>query len=165
MIKRIIGVDPGYDRLGIAVVERENSKENLIFSDCLSSAKTDSFPLRLKIIGQAFENLIIKYQPQLVALEKVFFASNKKTAAAISEVRGMLSYLAATHYLPVVDLTPLQIKVAVTGYGTASKDQVAEMVKRLVTTEKVLRGDDEIDAIAIAIAGLSHPASLDIHIN
>lgn len=159
MITRIIGVDPGYDRLGVAVVERENGKENLIFSDCLSSTKTDSFPLRLKTIGQAFEKLIIENRPQAVALEKVFFASNKKTAAAISEVRGVLTYLATVHNLPVIDLTPLQVKVAVTGYGTASKEQVAVMVKRLITAKKELKSDDEIDAIAVAIAGLARQSA------
>ena len=163
MITQIIGVDPGYDRLGVAIVERVGSKENLIFSDCISSTRTNPFPLRLKTIGQAFEKLIKKYSPQAVALEKVFFANNKKTAATVSEVRGMLAYIAAIHHLPIVDLTPLQVKVAVTGYGTASKDQVAIMVKRLITTQKILKSDDEIDAIAIAIAGLSRAASLDIH--
>ncbi len=151
---RVIAIDPGYERLGVAVVERVSGKEHLLYSDCLQTPKGD-FEQRLLKLGVAFTALIKEWQPQAFAIEKLFFATNQKTALGVAEVKGMLSYLAALHNLSYSEFTPLQVKVAVTSYGRADKKQVIDMLHRLVPITKKIRYDDEYDAIAIALTYLA----------
>jgi crossover junction endodeoxyribonuclease RuvC len=159
---RILAFDPGFERLGVAVVEKQHGKEILIHSECVRTSKSLSFHERLYIVGAAAEKLISDYQPTAVALEDVYFAKNEKTAMKIAEVRGALAYIAHAHHLPVHEYTPLQVKVAVTGYGKSDKTAVAAMVPRLVQISKQARLDDELDAIAVGLtclASLRNPLS------
>lgn len=151
----VLACDPGFERLGVAVVKREGPKEQLIHSDCIRTSASDSFPTRLKTLGAAIEGLIREYAPDAVALEEVFFEKNAKTAMKIAEVRGMLAYIAASKGLTVYQFTPLQVKVAVTGYGKSDKRAVAHMVGRLVTLPTRKRLDDELDAIAVGLTCLA----------
>jgi crossover junction endodeoxyribonuclease RuvC len=149
---RIIGIDPGYDRCGFAVLEKSPSgKEKLLFSECFITSKTLPFLERLRLVGERFDSLITEYSPDIAGIEKLYFENNQKTAMAVSEVRGALLYLAATNKLPLYEYTPLQVKVAVTGYGKSDKKQVASMVTKLLTLTTPLRYDDEYDAIALAL--------------
>ncbi len=157
---RVLAIDPGYERLGAAVVEKNLLDEKIVYSTCIITPRTKSFAERLVILGDEFESLIKKYKPQLVAIEKLFFASNKKTASAVSEVRGMLLYLASKHELPIIEYTPLEIKSTITGHGRADKSQVTEMVKRIVTLEKVPKYDDEYDAIALGLTTLARLSTI-----
>lgn len=148
---KIIAVDPGYDRLGVAILEKENGKETLLFSQCYQTSKEDSFSKRLKFIGDALDSLIKEYSPDVFASEGLFFSKNQKTAIDVAGSRGALFYVAEKHNLPLHEYSPLEIKVAVTGYGKSDKTQVTEMVKRLVRIEKKNALDDEYDAIAVAL--------------
>lgn len=148
---RILGIDPGYDRLGVAILDRTANTDTLQYSDCFLTEKRDTVPERLASLGARLEKLFRKWQPEIVALERIFFSVNKKTAIAVAETRGMITYLAAKRGLPIVEYAPSEVKVAVTGYGHADKSQVAAMVTRLVHLPHSPRYDDEYDAIAIAL--------------
>lgn len=152
---RILAFDPGYERLGVAVVEKVQGKEALLYSDCIRTKATLTFPERLAELGAATEALIQEWQPGAIALESLYFENNAKTAMNVSAVRGMLLYLAARNNLPAHEYTPLQVKVAVTGHGQASKAAVALMVPKLVTVSLGKRLDDELDAIAVGITCLA----------
>ncbi len=161
---RIIGIDPGYERLGLAVIEANpKSKEELIYSTCLTTPKTLSFPERLALLGAEFEKLLIKYEPDTLAIEELFFSGNQKTAMKVSEVRGMIIYLAIRARIQIINLTPLQVKMSITGYGRADKSQVTTMLEKLILIPKKVKHDDEYDAIAIALTGLAHARQNIIH--
>lgn len=151
----VLACDPGFERLGVAVVSRAGSKEALIYSDCVRTAASLPFPERLKILGEEVERLIKQHKPHAVALEEVYFEKNAKTAMQVAEVRGMLTYIAARANLVVHQYTPLEVKVAITGYGKSDKRAVAHMVARLVTLPVKKRLDDELDAIAVGLTCLA----------
>lgn len=151
----ILGIDPGYDRLGVALVKKDGGKEKLIFSDCFLSDNKKTLAERLLEVGNQLEKLIKEYRPAMVATEKLYFTVNQKTALAVAEARGVISYLSAKHKIPLFEYTPPEIKLTVTGYGNANKKQVAEMVPRLIKISKTVKYDDEYDAIAIALTHLA----------
>lgn len=161
---RIISVDPGFERMGVAVVEQTGSgrKPLVLYSTCIKTNPKDAFSARLKIIGGAIEETIKKYRPAALAIEKLFFSTNQRTALSVSEARGVVVYEAAKRGLSVFEYTPIQIKAAVAGYGHATKNQVVLMVKALTDfkdkekkTATRKTSDDEFDAIAV---GLTHLA-------
>ena len=147
---KILSIDPGYERVGIAVLEKAD-KEKLVYSDCFKTSKEFSFIERLELIGQEVERVIEEYKPEALAIEKLFFNSNQKTATNVSEVRGALIYIALKNKLKVFEYTPLQIKVAVAGDGHGDKTQVITMLKNLIKIEKQIKYDDEYDAIAVGL--------------
>jgi len=147
----ILGIDPGYERMGCAVLKKENKRDELIYSTCLRTDKKLAFEKRLLSLGKELEKIIKKYKPDVIAVEKVFFFKNQKTASKISEVRGMILYLAAAKKILLKEFTPLQVKMSLTGYGRAEKQQVQKMVRNILKIKTALKQDDEIDAIAIAL--------------
>lgn len=151
----VLGVDPGYDRLGLAVIRQENGKQELLYSDCFVTDKKMMFGERLLALGNEVENIFIDWKPEVVAIEKLFFTTNQKTAMGVAETRGMILYLATKHNLKIFEYTPPEIKTCVTGYGSASKKQVSEMIPRLLKIKKGIRYDDEYDAIGIALTCLA----------
>ncbi len=152
---RILAFDPGFERLGAAVVEKIGGKELLVHSECVRTSAKDPFPLRLQQIGVAAEALMVKFKPDAVALEEIFFGKNEKTGVQIAEVRGALTYIAMQKGLTVYDYTPLEVKIAITGYGKSDKEAVAAMVPRLVRLPTRVRLDDEMDAIAVGLTCLA----------
>ncbi len=152
---RVLAFDPGYERLGIAILEKNKGKETLLHSECVRTAKTRTFPERLAELGAVVEGLIKKWEPDCIAIENLYFENNAKTAMNVSAVRGMLLYIAASNKLPAHEYTPLQVKVAVTGYGRGNKADIALMVPKLVTIPPRKRLDDELDAIAVGITCLA----------
>lgn len=149
---RILGVDPGYERLGVAIIEKPTvGKEQLLFSDCLQTAKSLTFGERLFELGTSLEELIARFAPRSIALEKLFLTKNHKTAMSVAEIRGVITYVAAKNGLSIFEYTPGQVKAAVTGYGAATKPQVEMMVKQLIKLETTPKYDDEFDAIAVAL--------------
>ncbi len=152
---RILAFDPGYERLGVAVIEKIKGKETLLYSDCIRTKATLTFPERLAELGKQTETLIETWQPGGMALESLYFENNAKTAMNVSAVRGMLLYLAARNTLPAYEYTPLQVKVAVTGNGRSDKAAIALMVPKLVSIPQARRLDDELDAIAVGITCLA----------
>lgn len=153
---KVIAFDPGYDRLGIAIVEKEKGgKETHVYSETFSTSKTDAFSKRLLSIGNRAEELIVMYKPEACALEKLFFEHNQTTAMGVSEVRGALLYIASQHGLAIHEYTPLQIKSAITSNGRADKKAVTGMVEKLLALPEQKRLDDEYDALACALTFLA----------
>lgn len=152
---RILGIDPGYERLGIAIVEKQNNKEVVVYSECFHTPKESLFHERLFLLGERVREIIKEYSPEALAIETLMFNTNQKTAIHVAEARGVVLYEAARKMLEVYEFTPLQIKIAVTGHGRSDKTQMTEMVKKLVKIEKLNAKDDEYDAIACALTCLA----------
>lgn len=148
---KIIAIDPGYERMGVAIVEKTGTKENLIFSECFKTSAKIPHEERLKLIGQEIEKLIEKYEPEAMAIETLFFTNNQKTAMHVSEARGVMLYVASVAGLSVAEFSPMAIKVAVTGYGASDKSQVTAMVQKLIHIKAEIKYDDEYDAIAVGL--------------
>jgi crossover junction endodeoxyribonuclease RuvC len=155
---KVLAVDPGYDRLGVAVLEHDtgNGRERLLYSGCIETDRAVAVPERLLALGQELTGLIETHQPDAVAAETIFFNKNQKTAVAVAEARGVILYLAKQAGCTVYEFGPQEIKVAVTGYGKSDKAAVIDMVKRLVTNAPPKALDDEYDAIAVGITCLAH---------
>jgi len=149
---RIIALDPGYERLGIAVIEKQpRAKETLLYSDCFKTSKDLAHEERLGLVASEIERIIAEFSPKALALETLFFSVNQKTALKVAEVRGVILSLAAKHGLKVYEYGPGQIKVAVTGHGKSDKKQVIAMIPRLLHMKKKAALDDEYDAIAVGL--------------
>ncbi len=153
---RVLAVDPGYDRCGLAVIEGTGTNPVCLFSTCIETNKKDTFSKRLHTIGITVREYIEKYTPEEVALERLFFSANKKTALQVAETRGMLLFLAEEKKVPVFEYDPSAIKIAVTGYGRSTKKDIIHILPRLITITKDITHDDEYDAIAV---GITHLAS------
>ncbi len=158
---KILAIDPGYERMGIAVLERSVGGEahgidKMLDSHCFKTSTKLPFHDRLLLLGEEVGGWIEKWKPEAMAIEKLFFNTNQKTAMQVSEARGVMIYEAKRNGVPVFEYTPLQVKVAMTGDGRAEKRQVTLMVQKLVEAEKEIEYDDEYDAVAI---GLTHLAS------
>ncbi len=154
---KILGIDPGYERLGIAVLEKNkgDKKEKVLYSDCFKTSAKIPFEERLEFLGKEIERVIELYKPDGLAIETLFFTNNQKTAMNVAEVRGVILYLAKCAGLTLQQFTPMQIKVAVAGHGQGDKRAVTDMVTKLVLIEKEIKHDDEYDAIAIALTGFA----------
>ena len=148
---RVLSFDPGYGRLGVAVIEKSDSKETLTYSSCFITSKEDSPEKRLLLVGREVERLIEKYLPGAVAMEKIFFTKNQKTAMKIAEVRGVIQERVAKNNLDLYEYGPTEIKTAITGYGKSDKHQVTDMVKKILKFDKRGALDDEFDAIAVGL--------------
>lgn len=154
---RIISIDPGYERLGVAIIERELKKrEVLIFSECFKTSAKLPHSERLTLIGNRIKEVIKKYKPEALATEKLFFSGNQKTAMLVAEARGVILFAGSSSGLDIFEYTPNEVKIAITGYGRSEKKQIIDMVKKLIDVKKSKESDDEFDAIAI---GLTHFAT------
>jgi crossover junction endodeoxyribonuclease RuvC len=153
---KIIGIDPGYERMGIAIIEKHNNQETVIYSDCIRTSATLSLPERLVIIGTALDKILTTYQPDQAAIEALYFAKNTTTAMKVAEARGVIQYVISARSIPLVEYHPNTIKIAITGYGNASKDAIASMIPRLVTYDVSKKIDDELDALAVALTHSAH---------
>lgn len=154
---RIISIDPGYERLGISILEKEvGQPEKLIHSETFQTSAKKDFLDRLFEIGQRMEEVLTEFDPEYLAIERLFFNNNQKTATNVSEVRGVLIYLAQRHGAKIKEFTPLEIKVAVAGHGRADKKQVILMTQKLIKIENEIKYDDEYDAIACGLTFFAH---------
>src|SRR3989339_822099 len=151
LVSRILGIDPGYGRIGIAVVEKTNRGENLIHSECFETDAKLEHSKRLLALGEKIKATINKYEPNKIAIETLLWSKNKKTALQVAEARGVILLEAERSGVLIKEYNPNQIKLAVTGYGKSDKKQVINMVEKLIKLEPGKRHDDEYDAIAIAL--------------
>jgi len=151
---RIIGIDPGYDRLGIAILDGTVHSHELIFSTCIETDKKLPLSKRLQTIGNELEKAIKKYSPERLGVETLFFNTNQKTALAVAEARGIILYVAEQGGLATFEYSPQAIKIAVTGHGGSAKEQVEAMLHKLIVGIKKDALDDEYDAIAVALTCL-----------
>ncbi len=153
---RILGIDPGVAITGYAVLEESGSDYRCIASGCIRT-KSDMPPAaRLEAIYDRVVDLVSEYQPQAVAVEKLFFSKNVRTAFQVGEARGVIILAAAGRKLDLYEYTPLQVKQAVAGYGKAEKIQVQKMVQMLLKLNKPPAVDDEADAMAVALCHLQN---------
>lgn len=157
---RILGIDPGTARMGYGIVEDANgSRERAVVFGCLETPAKMLPELRLQALYQGLVELIHTYEPEVLAVEELFFGRNVTTAIHVGQARGIVLLAAADHGLPVREFTPMQVKMSVTGYGRADKVQVQQMVRSLLGLRELPKPDDAADALAVAIAAL-HGANL-----
>lgn len=152
---RVIAIDPGYDRLGVAIMEYTGGSEVLLYSTCIESSRNDTLPDRLLTIGNRFQEIVTEFTPDALAIETLFFNKNIKTAIGVAQARGTLLYLAKKAGCAVYEFGPQEIKTAVTGYGKSDKKAVIEMILRLIKNAPPKALDDEYDAIAVGITCLA----------
>lgn len=153
---KVLAIDPGYGRCGVAVVEKSGGgKEILIYSACIETSAKDEFADRLGQVTSECARLIAMHSPDCIALEKLYFSNNQKTAMQVAEVRGALINTAQGVGIEVFEYTPGEVKSAAAGHGGADKKAVARMLHALIKIEKEITHDDEYDAIAIAVTHLS----------
>lgn len=155
---RILGIDPGFERLGVAILEKNkgDKKEKVLFSECFHTSPKLEFSERLLLIGKEIKSVIKKFKPETLSIETLFLTTNQKTVMHVAEVRGVVIYEASLGGLKIFEASPPQIKIATTGYGKANKEQVMKMIKILVEIDKSKKSDDELDAIAIALTAFAH---------
>jgi len=147
MQSRVLGIDPGFDRIGIAILEGET----LLYSECIKTDRKLLHPKRLVQIGTRLKKILDKWEPHVLAIENLFFNQNTTNALKVSEARGVILYEAASAGLQVFEYSPQAVKIAVTSYGKADKGQIASMVRKLVALPSKKMLDDELDAIALCI--------------
>ncbi len=154
---KIISIDPGYERLGIAIIEKEpKQKEVLLFSECFKTSSKLPHPVRLGLIKKRIEELIVEYGPEKMAIETLFFTNNQKTVMQVSEARGAIIATAQSMGVAVSEFGPGEIKVAITGYGKSDKTAIMGMIPRLIKVAKDIKHDDEFDAIAVGLTYFAH---------
>ena len=148
---RILGIDPGYAIVGWGVINYERGRFTPLDFGAVTTPAGMPFGERLEHIFNEISAIIATHTPEVLAIEKLYFQNNQKTAIEVAEARGVLLLAAQQAGIPVFEYTPLQVKSAVTGYGQAQKPQVMEMTRRLLRLPKVPKPDDTADALAIAI--------------
>ncbi len=149
---RVIGIDPGYERLGVAVLEKpDTGKEFLVFSDCFRTSPKTPQAERLLFLSDSIDRCVEKYKPTVMALATLFFNTNQKTAVRLAEARGVIMSRAAFFGLNILEFSPLQVKQAITGYGRCEKKQLMATIPHIIKVEKKIQYDDEFDAIAVGL--------------
>ncbi|MDD4096558.1 MAG: crossover junction endodeoxyribonuclease RuvC [Oscillospiraceae bacterium] len=147
----ILGIDPGYAITGYGLIEYQSNRSRMLDYGVVSTQARVPFEIRLLTIYQQLESLIQRYSPDVMAVEELFFSRNTTTAIGAAQGRGVAILAAAKAGIPVYEYTPMQVKLAVTGYGRADKKQVSQMVKTILCLDKLPVKDDASDALAVAI--------------
>ena len=157
---RVLAIDPGYERLGIAILEKKDSnKETLLFSECFKTSTKDEFYDRIAQIQKRIEWVLNEYSPDDLSIETLFFNQNVKTALKVAEARGIVIATSRNFGLDIFEYSPQQIKTSVTGDGGSDKTSVIKMIPLLIKIEKQIKVDDEFDAIAAGICHISSKKS------
>lgn len=155
----ILGIDPGTATTGYGLIDyRQTAQQQL---SCLKYGVIETpsgmeVAERLSMINIDLKNIIKEFDPEIAAIESLFFFKNLKTVMPVSQAKGVILLTIHQKKIPIVEYTPLQAKTAVTGYGRATKNQVQQMVKNLLNLEKIPKPDDASDALAIAICCANH---------
>ena len=148
---RIIGIDPGYAIVGYGLVDYAGNRFRTVDYGAVTTNSGTPFELRLEAVYNGLAAVIEQYKPDAMAIEKLFFTTNQKTAIDVAQARGVIQLCAVKHGVRLFEYTPLQVKQSVTGYGKADKNQVQQMTKMLLGLDSVPKPDDTADALAIAI--------------
>lgn len=149
--KIVLGIDPGYAITGYGVLRYEKSICATLTYGVITTAPQELFSKRLERIHTELQKIILRYKPDIIAIEKLFFAKNAKTALKVGEARGVAILTAAQSKKTIREFTPLQIKQAITGYGFASKSQIQKMVQQILKLKSLPKPDDAADALAVAL--------------
>lgn len=147
----VLGIDPGIARTGYGLVKKENGILIPISYGCITTSSKTIFPIRLKELYETILKIIKKFNPEIVVIEKLFFAKNTKTAISIGQAQGVIILASINSNVSVKEYAPLEVKKSVTGFGKADKKQVQRMVKCLLKLEKIPELDDTADALSLAI--------------
>ncbi len=148
---RILGIDPGYAIVGFGILDYDGINFHPVEYGAVTTEAGTIFTERLKAIYEDIEFILDKFKPDCMAVEKLYFTTNQKTAIDVAQARGVTILSAAKRHIPVFEYTPLQVKVSVTGYGKAEKNQMMEMTKNLLGLANIPKPDDAADALAVAI--------------
>lgn len=147
----ILAIDPGFDRCGAAVIDTTHPAA-VVHSWCVTTNKKDIHATRLATIFKDIEAAILEYKPVAIALETLFFSVNKKSVMGVAEARGVIVVLAGLHNIPLIELSPQEVKQGMTGSGSADKTAVQKMVALTLKIDISKKLDDEVDAIALGMA-------------
>lgn len=147
----ILGIDPGFAHVGYAVIEQHGSSVRVLDAETIKTTAQALHPDRLKTIHNELLGIIQKWKPSVASIERLFFTANQKTAIPVAEARGVILLTVALHGLTVYEYTPLQVKLAITGSGTADKKAVKKMVFLMIEVPNRGIQDDAVDAIALAV--------------
>lgn len=148
---RIIGIDPGYAIVGFGIIEYDNGKFKTVDYGAITTPARIDFNRRLEIIYADMCRILDAYKPESLAIEKLYFQNNQKTAIDVAEARGVILLSAIQRNILIREYTPLEVKKSITGYGQAVKKQVQEMTKRVLHLPAIPKPDDTADALAIAV--------------
>jgi crossover junction endodeoxyribonuclease RuvC len=148
---RILGIDPGYGRMGWGVIEGDKNGWKLVASGCLETKASTPFLKRLQELRNCLQHVIQTYKPDKAGVEQLFFAKNAKTAMDVGQARGVILVTLFDAGLPITEATPMQVKQSVVGYGKADKLQIQHMVALQLGLKNKKMQDDMADALAIAL--------------
>lgn len=148
---RILGIDPGYQRVGWAVISDDKGSTQALAYGCIETDRHKSAEERLLTIFRQLSDLFNKFLPINLAIEELYFATNAKTAIGVGQARGVILLAAAENKIPVISYTPLVVKQTICGSGTADKLQVQKMIRLLLNLKEIPKPDDAADALAIAL--------------
>lgn len=152
----VLGIDPGLGRMGYAVVAGNLSSPQLITVGCLETSAKLAHGERLVALSQGVTSLLKRYKPNIIAIERLYFSKNVKTALAVAEARGAIMLELTRERRPIVELSPQEVKLAATGVGNADKLMVQKMLKLIFKLKQIPKPDDAADALAVALCGLSN---------
>lgn len=147
----ILGIDPGYAIIGYGVLDYRNNRFSVVDYGAITTEAGTPFPQRLATIYRDLSDLMERYQPEAMSIEKLFYNTNAKTVIDVAQARGVIVLAAQQHGLGIFEYTPLQVKQSVVGYGRAEKKQVQEMTRIILHLDKIPKPDDTADALAMAI--------------
>ncbi|SFH46607.1 Holliday junction endonuclease RuvC [Tindallia magadiensis] len=148
---RILGIDPGLATTGYGVIDYHKNQFQAVQYGVIRTSSKTSMPHRLSIINENLKEVIKRYQPDVMAVEELFFNTNAKTAMLVGQARGVVLLTATMEGIEIYEYTPLQVKQGVAGYGRAEKKQIQLMVKTLLNLKELPKPDDAADALAIAM--------------
>ena len=151
----IIGIDPGIADTGYGVIKQNGAKLTMIAYGSIKTPSTMPLPQRLKCLNQELKLILKKYQPKTCVIEQLFFCNNAKTALVVGQARGVSLLTLIESEINILEITPLQVKQGLTGYGKADKKQIQQMVKIILNLKEIPKPDDAADALAMAICGAS----------
>ena len=152
---RILGLDPGIGRTGYAVLKGSATSPQLATFGCIETSKELPHHERLTQLAHEVQKLLTRHQPTGVALERLYFSTNVKTALAVAEARGVITLTISHFGCPLYEFSPQEVKLAATGQGNADKKQVQKMLKIMFKLKEAPKPDDAADAVAVALCGLA----------
>ena len=148
---RIIGIDPGLAIVGYSIIDIVNDENILVTSGSIQTDKTKTDSARLLEISSDLKFLLEKYTPDVASIEKLFYFKNQKTIIPVAEARGVILSVLEANSIPIFEYTPIEVKQMITGYGRATKEEVAKIVEMSIKYNKLPKLDDTLDSIAIAL--------------
>lgn len=148
----ILGIDPGIARTGWGVIQAKGSKVNVIDYGCFETSSKEELSVRLEKLYKEISKIIKTHKPEVLGIEELFFNTNAKTALIVGHARGVVLLCAAQAGLEIRGFTPLEVKIALTGYGRAEKAQMGKMVKAVLNLKEIPKPDDITDALAVALS-------------